>query len=117
MFLHVFKIFLLVAIVIILIAVSPSSATDYKKCPETSHLRSLIYHNTLTGRGVIHVRIPGTGFFNAPITCLQITDINESFSTPVIEEGGYGKKYVVLRVDAVQPGEQLQYDVQIHVDQ
>ncbi|XP_072395427.1 uncharacterized protein [Diabrotica undecimpunctata] len=115
MFLNIFKTLLLVAIVV-LIAVSPSSATDYNKCPETSHQRSLIYHNTLTGR-VIHVRIPGSGFFNAPITCLQITDINESFSTPVIEEGGYGKEYVVLRVDAVQPGEQLQYDVQIYIDQ
>ncbi|XP_028129687.1 uncharacterized protein LOC114325751 [Diabrotica virgifera virgifera] len=115
MFSTVFKMFLLVA-VLILVTLSPSSADNYNKCPETSHERYLIYQNTLKGR-VIHVRIPGTGFFHAPITCLQVTDINESFSTPVIEEGGYGKEYVVLRIDPVQSGEQLQYDVQIYVDQ
>ncbi|XP_072395430.1 uncharacterized protein [Diabrotica undecimpunctata] len=90
--------------------------TDYDKCPETSHDRSLIYHKTIIGK-VIHIRIPSTGFFNSPITCLQLTDLTESFSTPIVEEGGYGKKYVVLRVDAVHTGEQLQYDVQIYVDQ
>ncbi|CAG9833618.1 unnamed protein product [Diabrotica balteata] len=115
MYLNNFKILLLVGIVM-LIAVSPSSTTDYSMCPETSHQRSLIYHNTLTGE-FIYVRIPGSGFFNASINCLQIIDMNESFSTSVIEEGGYGKGYVGLRIDPVQPEEQVQYDVQIYVDQ
>ncbi|XP_028129688.1 uncharacterized protein LOC114325752 [Diabrotica virgifera virgifera] len=115
MFSTIFKLLFLVT-TLILVDISPSRADNYNKCPETSHLRSLIYQNTLKGR-VIHVRIPGTGFFEAPITCLQVTDINESFSTPVVEEGGYGREYVVLRIDPVESGEQLEYDVQIYIDE
>ncbi|XP_028129689.1 uncharacterized protein LOC114325753 [Diabrotica virgifera virgifera] len=102
--------------ILVLIAIPKSQANDYNKCPQTSHQRTLVYDNTLTGR-VIHVRIPGSGFFNAPITCLQVLDMAESFSDPEIEEGGYGKEYVVLRIDSVQAGEELEYHVQIYVDE
>ncbi|XP_072395426.1 uncharacterized protein [Diabrotica undecimpunctata] len=115
MFSNIFKqVFFLT--IIVLIVLPKSKANDYNKCPQTSHQRNLVYDNTLTGR-VIHVRIPGSGFFNAPITCLQILDLAESFSDPIVEEGGYGKDYVVLRVDSVEAGEELQYHVQIYVDQ
>uniref|UniRef100_A0A6P7F2W6 Uncharacterized protein LOC114325746 isoform X2 n=1 Tax=Diabrotica virgifera virgifera TaxID=50390 RepID=A0A6P7F2W6_DIAVI len=76
--------------------------------------KNLVYDSLLTGVS-INVRIPQAGYFNRPITCLQLIDRQGTSVSPRIVEGGYLDTYMVVNITSLN-GQVLYYYAQIYID-
>ncbi|XP_028129679.2 uncharacterized protein LOC114325745 [Diabrotica virgifera virgifera] len=70
----VFKVSLLCTL---LVLVAYSSAYDYSNCPgNTNRQKNLIYSSLLPPGYSVKTRIPATGYYQRPITCLLVRPKN-----------------------------------------
>ncbi|XP_072395434.1 uncharacterized protein [Diabrotica undecimpunctata] len=76
-----------------------STAYDYSNCPgNTNRQKNLIYSALQPSGYNVKFRIPATGYYNRPITCLLLIDQKGSTSTPKILEGGYLDTYALINI-------------------
>ncbi|XP_028129685.1 uncharacterized protein LOC114325748 [Diabrotica virgifera virgifera] len=102
-----------VSVLMLLVAVA--NAYDVTNCPSnTGRQRNLVYDNLLSGVS-INVRMPPAGYFNRPITCLQLIDRQGTSVSPKIVEGGYLDTYMVVNITSLN-GQVLYYQAQIYID-
>ncbi|CAH1278920.1 unnamed protein product [Diabrotica balteata] len=99
----------------LIVLVAVANAYDYTNCPSnTGRQKNLVYDYLLTGVS-INIRIPGSGYFNRPITCLQLIDQKATTVSPKIVEGGYLDTYLIVNITSLN-GQELKYYAQIYID-
>ncbi|XP_050512297.1 uncharacterized protein LOC114325694 [Diabrotica virgifera virgifera] len=92
----VFKVSLLCAL---LVLVAYSSAYDYSNCPSNTNRQKILTYNAVLPSGYnVRARLPATGYYSRPITCLLLIDQKGSTSTPKISEGGYLDTYALVNI-------------------
>ncbi|CAG9833620.1 unnamed protein product [Diabrotica balteata] len=83
----------------VLLLVVYSSAYDYTNCPANTNRQKILTYNSVLPSGYnVRARIPATGYYSRPITCLLLIDQKGSTSTPKILEGGYLDTYAVVNI-------------------
>uniref|UniRef100_A0A6P7F2R4 Uncharacterized protein LOC114325694 n=1 Tax=Diabrotica virgifera virgifera TaxID=50390 RepID=A0A6P7F2R4_DIAVI len=67
----VFKVSLLCAL---LVLVAYSSAYDYSNCPSNTNRQKILTYNAVLPSGYnVRARLPATGYYSRPITCLLVS--------------------------------------------
>ncbi|XP_072393423.1 uncharacterized protein [Diabrotica undecimpunctata] len=101
----------------LIVLVAVANAYDFTYCPSNSGLQKhLVYANRLGGVSInVHIPPSQSGYFNKPITCIQIMDELATSVYPQIVEGGYLDTYVDLNITSLN-GQEIIYNVLVYID-